>query len=238
MNNSFALPDKNLIAIETSSPHCIVAGCTRDGIVVAKSAANPLSHSEELLPLIDSVRETLQLSLRELDGIILGVGPGSFTGLRIGFSIIQGIATVVPVPLYPVSSLLSFAAPHLLQGVRVLSISDARRSECFSAVYERDGNSVACVLEEAIRTPAELDLYIGSVSADALIVTAPTPIEGVPISVSLADTEAVGRGLLQLAGCTEMENAKISGDAVFALEPSYIRPVAARTIAERTGIGS
>ena len=85
MISSWAVPKKNLLAIETSSPRCIVAGCNKAGEIIEKISVGTQSHSEDILDLVDDVLKQLGVSVESLEGVVLGIGPGSFTGLRIGY---------------------------------------------------------------------------------------------------------------------------------------------------------
>ena len=100
------------------------------------------AHSERLLPLIDAVLAEAGWSLRSLDGIAFGAGPGSFTGVRIACGVAQGLALGADLPLVPVPTLVALAqaAWRVHGGTRVVACLDARMREVYVAAYERDGD--------------------------------------------------------------------------------------------------
>ena len=81
----------NLLAIDTSSDACSVAVATDDGIV-EQHVVEPRAHTNILLPMIREVVAESKVQLGDLDAILLGNGPGSFIGMRIGASVVQGLA--------------------------------------------------------------------------------------------------------------------------------------------------
>jgi tRNA threonylcarbamoyladenosine biosynthesis protein TsaB len=101
---------------------------------VAERLFEPPGHSRELMPAVAEVMEMADLGWRELGGIAVGVGPGTFTGLRIGVATARALAQAAGVPVHPVSSLAALAAgidtPH------AVPLIDAKRGELFGALYE------------------------------------------------------------------------------------------------------
>ena len=97
-------------------------------------AAGP-AHAQELLPAIARVMEDARAEFDELEAIAVGIGPGTFTGLRIGIATARALAGAGELPLRPVSSLAALAAGvgHNL----ALTLIDARRGELFAALFER-----------------------------------------------------------------------------------------------------
>ncbi|MBN2281240.1 MAG: tRNA (adenosine(37)-N6)-threonylcarbamoyltransferase complex dimerization subunit type 1 TsaB [Candidatus Marinimicrobia bacterium] len=95
---------KNLLGIDTSTDNCSVALITASGLFerneVAKSA-----HSEKLILFIADLLNKAKINVKDLDGIGVNIGPGSFTGLRIGLSVAKGLAFPYKIPLIPVKSL-------------------------------------------------------------------------------------------------------------------------------------
>jgi tRNA threonylcarbamoyladenosine biosynthesis protein TsaB len=135
---------QQLLAIETSSEACSVALCV-GGEIRQRHEIAPLGHAERLLPAVNSLLAEGGIRLGNLHAIAFGQGPGSFTSLRIGIGVVQGLAWGADVPVVPVSSLaaaaqLALAAeaavnPTILEGAagshQVLVALDARMSEVF-----------------------------------------------------------------------------------------------------------
>jgi tRNA threonylcarbamoyladenosine biosynthesis protein TsaB len=235
-------PMKNLLGIDTSSEKCIVAGCTANGAFAERISNESQTHNEDLLPHIESVLNELGISVHDLDGIVLGIGPGSFTGLRIGLALVKGIIAGVQqtIEVYPVSSLLVFATPELVGGRTVLALADARRQEFFSAAYQISSTGIVAVLPEKIRPPKIIQAWIEAQSAvsDVFVAGPGKQLFLASDSEEIEVYKSVGRSLLDLVNTKMTALQGISGERVDALEPSYIRSVAARTIAQRAQIGS
>ena len=100
---------KTLLAIETSSEICGAAIINENKILSLNDEHAPRKHSEILPELTKKVLDNTGLSVNELDGIALSIGPGSFTGLRIGLGFSKGIAYANSLPIIPVPSLLGLA---------------------------------------------------------------------------------------------------------------------------------
>ena len=79
---------KSLLAIDTSTENCSVA-LVHDGKLTTRDIESPREHSQKLLPFVEEVLDSAGVSLAELDGLVVGAGPGSFTGVRIGVSMAQ-----------------------------------------------------------------------------------------------------------------------------------------------------
>ena len=140
-----------VLGIETATMLCGTA-IVRDGEVIAETQLSaPQIHSERLLFLVDELLRTSGIPLKELDGIACSIGPGSFTGLRIGLSVAKGLAYASDLPLAAVPTLeaLAFRAVRdgrLMPGGRVLAALDARRDEVFTALYSWNGTALGAVI--------------------------------------------------------------------------------------------
>lgn len=152
-----------LIAIETSAEACSAA-LWKDGDVIERFEVAPRGHSELILPMIEAVLEEGGVERFELDAVVFGRGPGSFTGVRIATGVAQGIAYALALPVVPVSTLQILA-----QGVlrvhgerRVLSAFDARMNEVYWApcVADEDG-LMQLTDEERVCAPQEVPLPDG-----------------------------------------------------------------------------
>jgi tRNA threonylcarbamoyladenosine biosynthesis protein TsaB len=94
----------------------------------------PPGHSRELLPAVAALMERAGVDWGDVDGVAVGVGPGTFTGLRIGVATARALATSAQLPVHAVSSLAALAAP--IDAPLALPLIDARRGELFGALYE------------------------------------------------------------------------------------------------------
>jgi tRNA threonylcarbamoyl adenosine modification protein YeaZ len=135
-----------ILAIDTALP--AVSACVLDSgesePLARESAPMERGHAEALLPLITRVVGTLDGGFISIDRVAVTVGPGSFTGIRIGLSAAQGIALARKIELVGVSTLAALAAPHILEPFEdvVAAAIDARNGQVFIAAYGPDGRSV------------------------------------------------------------------------------------------------
>lgn len=127
-----------LLAVETSGLRCGVA-LLEDGQLRAWiESEQGLTHSRALMPLLDSLLSSQNLSAADLDLLAVSEGPGSFTGLRIGVATMQGMAAAAGLRVIPVSTLAALAEPWLDLGLPVLSLIDARHQRCYAALYDQE----------------------------------------------------------------------------------------------------
>lgn len=150
----------DILAIDTSSESCSVA-LTTSGETREKFEHAPLRHAELVLPWTESLLAEAGISLRQLDAIAFGRGPGSFTGLRIGIGVVQGLAWAAQLPVVPVSSLAAVAQTfyethdaHRRQRLRVAM--DARMQEVFTAGFSFGADGLATAETPERVCPPEL----------------------------------------------------------------------------------
>lgn len=131
-------PKPRLLAIDTLSASCTVAILDSDGAIHTRRGSGSRRHARQVLSLVDAVLGDSGLSLTELSALAVISGPGSFTGLRIGMTVAQGLAFSVGLPVIPVSSLalLAGAAPAGLSPERLLCVRGARPAEYYHAIYQ------------------------------------------------------------------------------------------------------
>jgi tRNA threonylcarbamoyladenosine biosynthesis protein TsaB len=128
-----------LLAIETSTEACSVAlYCNGETSEFYEFA--PMRHAELLLPAVQSLLDTAGLPLADLDAIAFGRGPGSFTSLRIGIGVVQGLAWGAGLPVVPVSSLAAVAQAAMEKGsdpfFAICVAMDARMQEVYTANFQ------------------------------------------------------------------------------------------------------
>lgn len=154
-----------LLAIDTATPSAGVAltgGTFGQGEVLAElRLIGSKTHSRRLLAVIEVLLQESETRWEDLDGIAIGLGPGSFTGLRIGMATAKGLAAATGKPLYGVSTLDVLAAACTGEG-QVCSLLDARKQEVYAAVYQRDRDGRAVRQGEMlVLPPADLIAHLG-----------------------------------------------------------------------------
>lgn len=144
-----------LLAIETSTPACSAA-LSVDGEVIERYALAPRQHAALMLPMIESLLLEADLTVKQLDAIAFGRGPGSFTGVRIAASMVQGIAFAADLPVVPVSTLAALALGGMRESSmpNVMTAMDARKSEVYWGCYtQTDGDVVTLQGSECVCSP-------------------------------------------------------------------------------------
>ncbi len=125
-----------VLAIDTSAA-AVSAAVVDDSKILAEDYLNiGLTHSQTLLPLIDSVLKNANITIGDMDLLVTSNGPGSFTGVRIGVSTIKGIGLATGLPCVGVSTLEALAYNFLGLPVIVSAVMDARREQVYNAVFE------------------------------------------------------------------------------------------------------
>jgi tRNA threonylcarbamoyladenosine biosynthesis protein TsaB len=148
----------NLLALDTSTEYCSVA-VWRDGLVCEREVHAGQRHSELLLGMVDEVLRESGMALAALDAIAYGKGPGTFTGLRIGCGVTQGLAYAAGLPVCGVSTLEAIALG--CGGVRAVCCIDARMHEVYHGAYERSASGWVAVHEPSVCAPAAAPMITG-----------------------------------------------------------------------------
>lgn len=169
-----------ILAVDTATENCSVALMIGDD-VISRCEYAPREHTTKILPMIDAVLADAGIKLKQLDALAYGRGPGSFTGVRIGIGIAQGLAFGANLPMIGVSTLAAMAQGsfRLHQADHVLTAIDARMGELYWAQYQRktDGDWLLLGNEQVIAP----DVLLANVQADTNIwLTAGTGWEAYP----------------------------------------------------------
>ena len=147
-----------ILALDTSTENCSAA-LSYNGEVLVRELESPREHTKRILPMVDSLLVEAGIKLTQLDALAFGRGPGSFTGVRIGTGIAQGLAFAADLPMLPISTLAAMAqgAHRLHQARHVLPAIDARMGEIYFAQYElNDKGFMTLVNKELVIAPQQL----------------------------------------------------------------------------------
>ncbi|NYD40757.1 tRNA (adenosine(37)-N6)-threonylcarbamoyltransferase complex dimerization subunit type 1 TsaB [Nocardioides panaciterrulae] len=131
-----------LLAFDTATPYVSVALHDGEDVVAELTAERPMKHGEQLAPLIDAAMDRAGIVRQDLTAIAVGVGPGPFTGLRVGLVTARTLAFVLEIPVYGVCSLDVLAVEAVDTGAvdrEFVVATDARRKEVYLASYDADG---------------------------------------------------------------------------------------------------
>ncbi|KJS09755.1 MAG: hypothetical protein VR73_00920 [Gammaproteobacteria bacterium BRH_c0] len=158
-----------ILAIDTATTACSVA-LSHKGEVRQEFIDTPREHTRLVLPMVDKLLALADIPLARVDALAFTCGPGSFTGLRIGFGVIQGLAFGGNIPVIPVSTLKVMAHRAMremsLQEGLVVPALDARMNEIYWGIYQVVGGSVEAHRADTVSTPEEaLAAMTGPVNA-------------------------------------------------------------------------
>ena len=147
-----------ILALDTSTEYCSVA-LWQDGVVVERCELVGQKHSESLMVMLDALLHETEVKLTQLDGIAFGMGPGSFTGIRIACGVTQGLALGANLPVVGVCTLEALAEASGKS--RVIAALDARMGEIYHAVYERQQDGWTTVSEPCLCKPENAPPVVG-----------------------------------------------------------------------------
>jgi tRNA threonylcarbamoyladenosine biosynthesis protein TsaB len=182
-----------ILAIETSTPACSVALNIGDKRF-SRYSEEPRSHTRLIMRMIDDVLREADLTVDQLDAIAVTIGPGSFTGLRIGFSTVQGLAFAADIPVIAVSTLQVIAqtyrrkypetltVDHKPSNI-IMSVLDARMGEFNCGVYQMDGNGqFAATIDDQLLTKNDAIALCGALNPSVIVGEAQVLIDGENLS--------------------------------------------------------
>ncbi len=137
-----------ILSVDTSAV-CASVAVTEDGKILSESSINTgLTHSRTLMPMIDSVLKNGEISLESIDLFACSVGPGSFTGIRIGVAAIKGLCDALGKKCVPVSTLEALAYNLLGRSCTAVSVMDARCNQVYCGIFLVDGEEVTRLTED------------------------------------------------------------------------------------------
>ena len=216
-----------ILAVDTATEACSAALLVGDKLFSRWEEA-PRDHTRKILPMVQAVLEDAGISLSDLDAIAFGRGPGSFTGVRIGISVAQGLAFGAGVPLIGISTLAAMAqGAYRLDGAQqVLTAIDARMNEVYFGRYELIDGRMQLVGDEVVSEPAALVDVRGKLAGPVTCVGTGFETYGETLS-GLADELAVSQ--VRFPAAEDMlplaRTAWLAGEAVPVEQatPVYLR---------------
>lgn len=168
----------NLLAIDTSTSHASVA-LEFNGVMFLEEAFEMREHARVLLSMVERVLAKAGITLKDLDGLVFGEGPGSFTGLRVACSVTKGLAYAHDLPVYPVGSLRAIAAEasHKIPNMQVLAMMDARMHQVYWMFDPASKQQVAQVsAAKDVRVPKNTPLCLAGVDYEAYLDALPSEL--------------------------------------------------------------
>ena len=130
-----------ILALDTSGPNCSVSIIDDNNILADFTINNGTTHSQNLVPMIDQTLKFANIELSDIDAFACSIGPGSFTGLRIGIATIKGFALSLDKPILSVPTLLALAYNVSNFNGIICSITDARNDNVYAGIYRYDSDN-------------------------------------------------------------------------------------------------
>ncbi len=135
-----------ILSIDTSSNICGVSILEDNKLICNLDIATDRTHSENLMPMIEETFSKTNLTLKDINLIVCDIGPGSFTGIRIGIATVKAFADSLGIPCIGISSLEALSYNSQDSKV-VCSILDCKNDNCYFALYENNGDYFECLIE-------------------------------------------------------------------------------------------
>lgn len=212
-----------LLAIDTATLVASVA-VVDDGRVLAACERAVSTHSDVLLELIDAALGEAGLRVRDVDGVAVGAGPGSFTGLRIGLATAKGLCFAEDKPLYVASSLAALALDAGPTDGVVGAVIDAKKDEVFVACFDREGETLRAVSDERVMRPAQLAAFVHEVASGRAVSLLGTGAQAYPDACAAAGTVLAGaRATPSAASIARLAQAGGKPADIASAAPTYIR---------------
>jgi tRNA threonylcarbamoyladenosine biosynthesis protein TsaB len=217
-----------VLGIETATPQvgCALGG--HEGVLASFHSARGRHHAETLTPAIAFICEQAGIDLKEVGAVAVDVGPGLFTGLRVGVATAKALAQALRVPMIGLSSLDLLAYPQ--RGTRrlIAPIIDARRSEVFAAFYRKVPGGVQRVSEPMVAKPEEIAADLEARGEDCLLVGDGAVRYAAMFSeLSRAEAASVGNAYPSAAALVELAQPRALREEFvqpWEVQPLYLRP--------------
>jgi len=144
-----------ILSIDTSSDICGVALLENDNLIDDNSISNGMTHSENLMPLISELLKRNNIELKEINLIACSVGPGSFTGIRIGVSTAKAFAEVNNIKIAEVTSLETLSQ-NIENSDTKVSLIDARNNQVYCGIFDKEYNKKEDYIADDINNIIEI----------------------------------------------------------------------------------
>ena len=142
-----------ILAVDTTSKSGGVA-LAKDETLLGELVFNTgETHSKHLMAMIDHLLQMTGITAKDINGLAVSAGPGSFTGLRIGISVVKGLAAALGIPVCGVSSLLTLAGQAAYASIPICPMMDARRKEIYTSLYMPLAGTLTEMMPEKAESP-------------------------------------------------------------------------------------
>lgn len=215
-----------ILGIETSTPVSSVALGSEHGVVASITLARGRGHVEFLTPAVQEICNQAGVSLRSVAGIAIGVGPGLFTGMRVGIASAKALAQMLNLPVVglPSLDLLAFEVRH--SNRLICACIDARRREVFSALYRQVPGGVQRITDYRAWDPRRLATEIEARREDVLFVGSGAHLYRDMLPKARSEFASISRSFPSATALIELALPRFyreETDSLYELEPLYVR---------------
>lgn len=158
-----------ILSVDSSATVASVALCENGRLLAEYTLNNKNTHSETLLPMIESLLSFFSMEIGDVDLFAVSIGPGSFTGVRIGTATVKGLAFASDKPCVGVSTLEAIAYNLRFHKGIVCPVMNARRSQVYTAIFRSDGEKLERLTEDLAISIAELDGMLAEYNEETVL---------------------------------------------------------------------
>ena len=227
-----------ILAMDTATMTSSVAVATEERVLAELTAETCFTHSETLVPHMDEVLRLADVKREELSAVAVSLGPGSFTGLRIGLAAAKAIAYALSIPLVGVPTLEVLAAAFPSPGPLIAPLIDAQKGNGYFALYRFTENGLVCEKDVVVASPQEIAAGIAGENGPVILAgdfARKLAVKGIalPKNATLAPiTHIMPRAALVAARAViRLKNGE--GKSPMELEPIYVRRSEAEVLWEK-----
>ena len=225
-----------ILALESATLSGGAALLDGDRLVGETTLSIALTHSERMMAVVDRLLQDCQWTPRDLEGLAVSIGPGSFTGLRVGIATVKGLALALALPVAAVPTLDALAATLPFAGAPVCPLLDARKGEVYCALYRWRGGTMTREWDEQALSP----------EAAAARLPVPVIVLGDGVAACRPYLARLGEGVMEAPPARRRPAPGVvaalghallvagKGVEADALAPLYLRPSEAELKARRT----
>jgi tRNA threonylcarbamoyladenosine biosynthesis protein TsaB len=228
-----------VLGIETSTAVTSVAIGSEQGIIASALLGRGKGHEQFLVPAIRFIHEEAEIPPQQLAGIAVGLGPGLFTGMRVGVATAKTMAQALRVPIVGIPSLdlLAYAVRHSPR--LICACVDARRREVFSAFYRQVPGGVQRLSDYVVWPPERLAAEVEARGEDVLFVGNGALVYRDRITAKRSEYASPTQAFPTAAALVELALPRFvreDSDPLLELEPLYVRKTDAEIAWDRQGV--